>query len=485
MYKKAVSSDQMRRADKNAEELFGISEEILIENAAQALLEECPLVKSAVILCGTGNNGADGYALARKLFFKGTDVRILTLDKANHKNSVIDEKLGIKISDFYEKDGFEAELYVDALFGTGLSRPVNGKAAEMIEYFNNAPGFKLSVDIPSGVDSDTGAVLSCAVKADKTVTFAFAKVGLYQYPGKGLAGEIVIKDISLPDTLGDTKSYIVFGAKEKKRRAESNKGDYGHLFTLCGSETMAGAAYMSAAAAVKSGCGLVTAGVPDIIKNTVASMLPEAMAAGLLSEEGAFSPDALAGAEKYFERANTLLIGCGIRNTEKTAYLVREAVNRFAGKNIVIDADGLNALQDEPRYFENTVITPHPGEMARLMNTDTASVQKDRAKCALSFSEKYGCVVVLKGAATVTAYPDGCIYINTTGNPGMANGGSGDVLAGLTASFLAQGIEDAPVKAAFIHGLAGDFAKEKYGEGAYSATDIIKMMPRAIKTMYD
>lgn len=485
MYKKAVSSDQMRRADKNALEMFGISEEILIENAAQALLEECPLAKSAVILCGTGNNGADGYALARKLFLKGTDVRILSLDKANHKNARIDEKLCIKITDFYERDEFEAELYVDALFGTGLSRPVTGKAAEMIEYFNNAPGFKLSVDIPSGVDADTGAVLSSAVKADKTVTFAFAKVGLFQYPCKALAGEIVIKDISLPDTLGDTKSYIVFGAKEKKRREDSNKGDYGHLFTLCGSENMAGAAYMSAAAAVKSGCGLVTVGVPEIIKNTVASMLPEAMALGLMSEEGAFSPKALDGAEKYFEKANTLLVGCGIRNTKKTAYLVKEAVKRFAGKNIVIDADGLNALKDEPEYFENTIITPHPGEMARLMKTDTASVQKDRAKCALSFSERYGCIVVLKGAATVTAYPDGKIYINTTGNPGMANGGSGDVLAGLTASFVAQGIKDAPVKAAFIHGLAGDLAREEYSEGAISATDIIKMLPQAIKTMYD
>lgn len=485
MYKKAVSSDQMRRADKNAAEMFGISEEILIENAAQALLEECPSVKSAVILCGTGNNGADGYALARKLFLKGTDVRILTLDKAEHKNARIDEKLGIKITDFYEKDDFEAELYVDALFGTGLSRPVGGKAAKMIEYFNSAQGFKLSVDIPSGVDSDTGGIMSCAVKADKTVTFAFAKMGLYQYPGKALAGETVIKDISLPDTLGDTKKYIVLGAKEEKRLRDSNKGDYGHVFTLCGSDAMTGAAYMSAAAAVKSGCGLVTVGVPDIIKNTVASMLPEAMTAPLLSEDGAFSAKALDGAEKYFDRANTLLIGCGIRNTEKTAYLVKEAVKRFAGKNIVIDADGLNALKDEPAYFENTIITPHPGEMARLMKTDTASVQKDRAKCALSFSERYGCVVVLKGAATVTAYPDGRIYINTTGNPGMANGGSGDVLAGLTASFAAQGIKEAPVKAAFVHGLAGDFAAEKYSEGSFSATDTLKMIPRAIKSMYD
>lgn len=483
MYLKAVLSHDMRRADENAEKLYGITEQMLIENAASALYDECPKAKSAVILAGPGNNGADGFALAIKLFLSGCAVEVLTLCPVKHKHAEIAAKLGVKINDFYKRETKEAELYIDALFGTGLSRPVAGKAEQMILYMNGQTGMKISVDVPSGADSDTGAVSGAAVYADKTVTFAFAKPGLFQFPCADYAGKVVIRDIFLPDTLGDTKRYIVKSASLPVRAKNTHKGTYGHLAALTGSETMAGAAYMSAEAAVKSGCGLVTALVPDAVGTVVSQKLTEAMVVPLPSQNGVFKKEAFSKAEKYFEKANTLLVGCGISNTEETAYLVREAVSKFKGKKI-IDADGLNVLADSPSVLTGAVITPHPGEMARLMKTDIASVEKDRVHSAVSFAEKYGCTVVLKGARTVTAYPDGRAYINDGGNPGMANGGSGDVLAGIIASFTAQGIEDAEVAAVYIHSLAGSFAAEEYSENAMSATDIIKMIPRAIKSSY-
>lgn len=483
MYLKAVPSRLVRQADENAEKLFGISEELLIENAASALFDECPEVKSAVILAGPGNNGADGFALARRLFLSGCDTEVLTLCPVSHKNAEIAEKLGIKIHDFAEREKEEAELYVDALFGTGLSRPVDGKAGEMIAYMNSKNGIKIAVDVPSGADADTGAVPGAAVRADKTVTFAFAKTGLFQFPCADYAGKVVIKDIFLPDTVGDTKRYIVKSAHIPRRGKNTHKGTYGHLLCITGSESMAGAAYMSAEAAVKSGCGLVTVLVPDVIGNIVSQKLTEAMVVPLQASGGTFGRKAASCAEEYFSRTDTLLIGCGIRNTPETAYLVREAVSGFKG-NKVIDADGLNVLADAPELLKGAVITPHPGEMARLMKTDIASVERDRVQNAVSFSEKYGCTVVLKGARTVTAYPDGRAYINDGGNPGMANGGSGDVLAGLIASFTAQGIPDAAVAAVSIHSLAGSFAAEEYSENAMSATDIIKMIPKAIKSSY-
>ncbi len=483
MYVKVLSAKQLREADENAERLYGISEELLIENAASALYSECGKVKSAVILAGPGNNGADGIALARRLYLAGAEVEILTLKPAKSKNAEIAEKLGIKISDFYDRTDRKAELYVDALFGTGLSRTTEGKAKEMIEYFNSREGFKLAVDIPSGIDADTGATLGAAARADKTVTFAFAKAGLFLYPGADFTGEVVIKDISLPDTIGDTKRYIVNSAAIEKRGRNTHKGSYGHLLTVCGAADMSGAANMSAAAAVKSGCGLVTAAVPDIIRDAVACGLPEAMVLPLPSEDGALFEGSLSELAKHFDKATALLIGCGIRNTEKTAYLVREAVKGFEGKK-VIDADGLNVLCDCPEYFKGAVITPHPGEMARLMKCDIASIERDRVGSAAAFAEKYDCTVVLKGSRTVTAYPDGRVYINVSGNPGMANGGSGDVLSGLIASFLTQGISDAVQTAVYIHSLAGDMAAEEYCENAMSASDIIKMIPRAIKSVY-
>lgn len=483
MYIKVLSAKQLREADENAERLYGIGEELLIENAASALFSECGKVESAVIFAGPGNNGADGIALARRLHLAGTEVEILTLKPVKNKNAEIAEKLGIKISDFYERNDKKAELYVDALFGTGLSRPIEGKAREMLDYFNSRKGFKLAVDIPSGTDADTGGILGASAHVDKTVTFAFAKAGLFLYPGADCAGEVIIKDISLPDTIGDAKRYIMNSAVIKRRARNTHKGSYGHLLTVCGAADMSGAANMSAAAAVKSGCGLLTAAVPDVIRDAVACGIPEAMVCPLPSQDGALFEGSLSELKKHFDKATVLLIGCGIRNTEKTAYLVREAVKGFKGSR-VIDADGLNVLCDYPEYLKGAVITPHPGEMARLMKCDIASVERDRVGSAAAFAEKYDCTVVLKGARTVTAYSDGRAYINILGNPGMANGGSGDVLAGLIASFLTQEISDAVQTAVYIHSLAGDMAAEKYCENAMSASDIIKMIPQAIKSVY-
>lgn len=477
MYKPLVSADQMRRADKNAIEKYKIDELLLIENAALALLDECPKVRTARVFCGVGNNGADGFALARHLYLKGVDTEIISLGNPSHKNFEICKSLGMKI---YSGENFpdkEAELYVDALFGTGLSRDIEGQAKEIILYINSKNGFKLSADIPSGINADTGEVMGVSVCADKTVTFAWAKKGLYQYPGRDFAGEIVVKDISIPKfCLDDVNTFLVSDVRLPKRKNDSNKGDFGKVFCLCGSEGMEGAAYMSVKAAVKSGTGLVSLAVHEKIYKKLALKIPECMTVSYKDKE-----DGERIIKEKSRWADTLLVGPGIGNTEESAYLVREAVKAFRGKNIIIDADGLNVLKDSPEYFKDTVITPHPGEMARLLNCDISKVQKDRLGCSMAFARKYGCDVVLKGASTVTAYKDGICHVNSTGNPGMANGGSGDVLSGLVASFMAQKIKDAPTLAVYLHGLAGDMCREKLTENSMSATDIIKMIPSSMK----
>ncbi|MBQ2940659.1 MAG: NAD(P)H-hydrate dehydratase [Clostridia bacterium] len=480
-----LTAEEMRYADRRAIDFYGINEEILIENAALALFKECPKVKSARIFAGSGNNGADGYALARHLHLNGTDTEIIALFPSKCKNAEICKKLGIKITPFSEMEDSDTDLIVDALFGTGLSRNIEGDAEKLISYMNEKEAFKLAVDIPSGVNADTGGIIGCAFKADKTVTFGFLKAGLYQYPGHAAAGEIVKKYISIPSDIPDSSAYLVSGISLDKRKKDTNKGNFGNILVVAGSKGMAGAAYMAGAAALKTGCGLITLAVPDVIIDTVAKKIPEAMTKGCAHNGVTFSKEALSDIREAAAKATTLLIGPGIRQSEETAYIVKEAIKLFKGKNIVIDADGLNLLADSPEYLEGAVITPHPGEMARLMGCDIASVQKDRRCSASAFAKKYGCTVVLKGALTITAMPDGRCYYNTTGNPGMAKGGSGDVLSGITASFLAQGTEGAAYKAAYLHGLSGDLCRDKFSELGFTATDLIKMIPEAIKKCMD
>lgn len=477
-----ATREEMRRMERRTMERFGIDELLMIENAARSLFDACPKVETARIFCGTGNNGADGYALARHLKNHGIKVSVVSLGTSNNQNAAIARAMGIPITPYEAMTDEEAGLYVDALFGTGLSRDITGAAKELIAYINGKNGYKLAVDIPSGINADTGEVMGSAFRADMTVTFGLAKRGLFQYPGHDFAGKVVIGDCALPlEAVEDTRCYLTGRVTLPTRKRDANKGDFGRLLCVCGSLGMAGAAYMAAQAAVKSGCGLVTLAVPESILPQTASRLTEAMTLPLPDDGVSLTRAAKEKLTEAAERNQTLLIGCGMRNTEETSYIVREAVERFAGKNIVIDADGLNALSGTPDYFEGTVITPHPGEMARLLDTDIASVQKDRITAAQSFSKAHRCTVVLKGALTVTAYPDGRVFVNPTGNAGMAGGGFGDVLAGLTASFMAQGIEDAPHIAAYLHGEAGDLCAERYSQNAMSAGDILAALPEVIK----
>ncbi len=477
-----VTGEEMRRMEARAMNDYGIDEMQMIENAARSLFDACPKVETARIFCGTGNNGADGYALARLLKNHGVTVSVVALGPSNNRNAAIARAMGIPITPFEAMEDEDAELYVDALFGTGLSRDIAGAASSLIAYVNSKSGYKLAVDIPSGINADTGAVMGSAFYADTTVTFGALKRGLFQYPGHEFAGHVVLGDCSLPrEAMEDTRCYLTDSVQLPKRKQNSNKGDFGRLLCVCGSLGMAGAAYMAAQAAVKSGCGLVTLAVPTCIWPQIASRLTEAMTLPLPDNGTTVTREAKEALKVAAEGCQTLLIGCGMRNTDETSYIVREAIECFAGKNIVIDADGLNALSGTKDCFEGTVITPHPGEMARLLNTDIVSVQKDRIAAAQAFANERRCTVVLKGALTVTAYPDGRVFVNTTGNAGMAGGGFGDVLAGLTASFTAQGITDAPHTAAYLHGEAGDWCAARYSQHAMSATDLLSALPVVIK----
>lgn len=333
---------------------------------------------------------------------------------------------------------------------------------------NGKPYFKLDEEFFGKVSS------SLSVSHDGDYAIAFV-----------IATHETIEKTSIEKEVMDFNTYLVKSANIRKRENDTNKGNYGHVLALCGSKGMSGAALMAGKSMSKSGAGLITMGVPAPIGDIIAKKLPEAMLLYLKDNGQSFTKYAIDEIDEISKKANTLLIGPGMRNNEDTAYLIKEAIKKFRGKNIVIDADGLNALSDSPEYFENAVITPHPGEMARLIDTDVASVQRDRKGVATSFAKKYNCTVILKGFGTIVATSDGKAYLVDKGNPGMSNGGSGDCLAGIVASFMAQGIPDAPIKAAYVHSLAGDMCKEKYSENAFSATDLIKMIPKAIKSMYD
>ncbi len=513
---KLATAAQMREMDRTAIHDVGIPGVVLMENAGrttvQVIVERFgPLAgKRAAILCGGGNNGGDGCVIARYLHKMDCRVHLYLLTsmdrvKGDAKTNLdICRRLEIPLTELTEAgqvercrgDWIHAGLVIDALLGTGLNAEVRGLYAEAIAVVNELPAPVVSVDVPSGLDSDRGVPLGSCVRADLTVTYGMAKTGLVVYPGREYAGELFVADIGIPQRVEDACSgnCVLLDPTElappEPRRPDSHKGRYGHLLIVAGSPGKTGAAAMASEAAARSGAGLVTLAVPNTLHPILEAKTAEVMTEGLAdTPDGFLAPEAIDHLLTLLEGKTALAVGPGLSTREGAA----KAVKALLGGSrvpVVIDADGLNILASDLGPLKAArcpaILTPHPGEMARLMKTSVSAVQADRLGAARTLARECNVVVVLKGAATVVALPDGRAFINSTGNPGMASGGMGDILTGIIGGLLTQGVD--PAEAAktgvYVHGLCADRCAATAPVG-YLASDLLIHLPSAMADLRD
>lgn len=491
-------SEEMRRMDAHTIHTMGIPSIILMEHAAQGVvsgMEDCLDRQSLIlVICGSGNNGADGLAVARLLSHKEYKVHIALVGNEAHATEewhtqrTICKNLNIPVYEgAMEGESLKAAGYthlVDCLFGTGLSREVGGAYANAIAAINASGIYTVAVDIPSGISSDTGAVMGCAVKASMTVAIHAEKLGMALYPGHGYCGKIVICDIGITKESTEHVSPKGFTLDSSDldrlpvRPAYSNKGSFGKLLILAGSKNMSGAAYLSGLAAYRSGAGLVKVMTCESNRTIIQQLLPEAVLATYPdSDEKDASSEAIAVLEESISWATAVVAGPGL-GTGDTANRLMEHLLRHVKQPLLIDADGLNIIAARSELLDligaNVIVTPHLGEMGRLCSVQVAKIQSDIVRTAADFSAAHGCITVLKDARTVVALPDGRFYVNTCGNSGMATGGSGDVLSGTIGGMLASGssLAEAAVYGILRHSLAGDEASSDIGERALMARDI-------------
>ncbi|MBQ7751612.1 MAG: NAD(P)H-hydrate dehydratase [Clostridia bacterium] len=484
---KVCTVSEMRNADKIASENFGIPSIVLMENAAISCVSEVIGFDSFTVLCGKGNNAGDGFAIARHLINRGKKVKIYTLFGEEFSgdckiNFDILKNISVPFCktdlEILKTDIMLSDCVIDAVFGTGLKGEIDVKTAEIFDIVNEFSNYVLSVDVPSGIDGDSGNVLKNAIKADKTVTFAAYKKGLLLYPAADFTGEIKVSDISIPKTvLSNIKIEVTDDETAKslmpKRQENSYKGDYGKILIIGGSVGMAGAVCLSAKSAFKAGAGLVKACVPHEINDIVQKNVIEAM-----TESVDFEKDKTRIAE-LINGYDAVLFGNGI-GREAFADELLEEILKTAKIPIVIDADGLFALSKKPELLklcgENAVLTPHTMEMARLLGVSADEVEKSRFELSKEFATKNRLTLVLKGNHTIITAPDGTQRVNMTGNSGMATAGSGDALAGILAGLLpvCKNGFDAATLSVYLHGKAGDFAAQQLGKTSLTAGDIVE-----------
>jgi NAD(P)H-hydrate epimerase len=532
---KVVTAEEMREIDKKTIEECGILGVVLMERAGFAvvsIIKEIFGHKRVIIVSGSGNNGGDGLVVARNLHNEGWDVKVfLTSRPEDLKGDALSQyksavKFGVEIQPVkellthYSSVLTRHPIIVDAILGTGLSKNVTGKLSEVISLLNKSNIPIISVDIPSGISSDNGRVMGVAVRADYTVTFGLPKRGHLLYPGAEYSGKLFIEDIGFPEELLGTeklniellmKDYI--SALIPKRKRYSHKGDYGHVLIVAGSRGKTGAALMAARACLKTGAGLVTIGVPESLANIFQSRVTEEMTL-ILPDKGDGTLSARASNEilDFLNKtADLLAIGPGIGVSAETEKLMRTLIKN-SETPIVIDADGINSIKRGGEVFSKVkvplIFTPHPGEMARLLQQSAppplppprggrawvgvkapnsellTKIEKDRINTATSFAKETGTYLVLKGVPTIIAVPDGRAFINSTGNPGMATAGTGDVLTGMISGFLSQTTNPihACITGVYMHGLAGDMAASEKGQHSLIATDIIDKIPSAFRS---
>jgi NAD(P)H-hydrate epimerase len=510
-----VTAKEMRELDRLTIEEYGTPGHILMERAGagatEALLEAFPHVRKASVLvvAGKGNNGGDGFVIARLLRRKGIKCEVvLAAKRAEVKGDALRNltaflRLRGRVTEVTEPAQLDlvqdklgrCGLVVDALLGTGLNSPVQGLMAALIDLINASGVPVVAVDIPSGLDSDKGEPLGTAVQAELTVTFGYPKLGQIADASEAYVGRLVVVDIGVaseavatvkPQTTLLTQEEV--GALVRGRRRAAHKGDFGHLLVLAGARGKSGAALLCGSAALRVGTGLVTLAGPSSLNSVFSSALIEAMTIPFPEQpDGSLSLDEGA-ITQALQGKSAVAFGPGIGVSSETIGLTRWLL-AHSDKPLVIDADGLNCLATDVGILQTTrepvILTPHPGEMARLVNTSNADVQSRRLEVARSFAAQHRCYLVLKGAHTVIAAPDGRAWINATGNPGMASGGMGDVLTGILGGLLAQGYppEEACILGVFLHGYTGDLAAQEKGEAGILARDLIERLPGGLRAL--
>jgi NAD(P)H-hydrate epimerase len=509
---RVFNSAQMREADRRAIDDIGIPSLVLMENAGRQAVAAMEAIYSdlsdrqVAVLCGRGNNGGDGFVVARTLIQRNVDVSVFLIGRVSEVrgdarvNLEILGRLGHTVVEVADSQAWELHfsevsdctLIVDAIFGTGLNAPVSGFIESLITDVNTSGIPVVAIDVPSGLSADSPEPIGPSIEASVTITLAAPKLPLVLPPGETRAGDIVIADIGIPDEVIEAVSgpYVDLLTRASMRplvpprTPDSHKGDFGRVLIVAGSRGKTGAAHLAAIGALRSGAGLVTIATPDSCQAVVAAMAPEYMTEALPETAEGLDPAAV---DQVIEIARDVIaLGPGLGQAPGTREFVRQLVDR-ATMPIVIDADGLNAFAGEPeklagREGRDVIITPHPGEMARLIGMSIEEVQSSRLEIARNFAVAHHVFVVLKGHRTLIATPDEKVFINPTGNPGMATGGTGDVLTGMIAAWLAQLLdaEAACRLAVYLHGMAGDLADADEGEVAMTSADVAAHLGDAV-----
>jgi len=502
-----VGAEAMRGLDRHTIETLGVPGEVLMENAGRAatelVLEELPAGGEVLVVCGAGNNGGDGFVVARQLALLGVPVRTALLGEASalRGDAAANHRRAVAVGVAVEGPRWRAPrrgVIVDAIFGTGLCREVAKAPAASVRRINASRGEAVrvvAVDLPSGLCADTGQVLGVAVRADATVTFELPKLGLALEPGRSQAGRIVVARVGIAEQApgvgheAELWTRAGAGARLPARPPAGHKGSFGHALVVAGSEGKTGAAALAASGAGRVGAGLVTIACPAGLNDILEVKCTEAMTVALPdTAERAFAASAEDALVELAAERDAVGLGPGVGRDDETLKLMRALAARIE-QPMAIDADALRAFGEEPALLRSrpapTVLTPHPGEAAALLGGRPAELNRDRPGAARRLAEATGCTVVLKGAATVVATPEGRIFVNPTGGPALASGGTGDVLLGMLAGLLAQGqqADEAAVLAVFLHGFAADRIAESNGPAGLLAEDLARELPAAAQAL--
>jgi hydroxyethylthiazole kinase-like uncharacterized protein yjeF len=511
-----ATAEEMQSCDRAAITKFGVPSIVLMENAGRSVAdvverEFVPVAGNLIyVLCGKGNNGGDGFVVARHLYNRGAKVNVflmargaqLTGDpRTNFRilQGIVkeDKSSALQLVESFDVSKLRRhpspDIIVDALFGTGFSGAVRGEYEKVIRWMNESEAKRIAVDIPSGVNADNGRVENIAVTADVTVTMGLRKIGLLVHRGRECSGSVHVADIEIPKIVyqhSSIRTWYVLQSDVRKmlprRPFDAHKHSVGKIFVLAGSRGLTGAAVMSCNSAMRAGAGAVVLGIPASLLPVVCKKLTEVMPNPLdETEDQSVSRKAIPEINRFVSWSDLIVLGPGLGRNKETEEVVLELIETIK-KPLLIDADGLNALAIDPKILKKrkaeTILTPHAGELYRITKVPAVEIEENRVGVARRESRALKSHLVLKGAPTVIGTPTGNVYINSTGNPGMATAGAGDVLTGTIAALWGQHLSpaEASICGVYLHGLAGDLGKEKYGEMGLTATDIIEALPRSI-----
>jgi len=509
---KVVTSQEMREIDKRTMEEFNIDGKILMERAGMSVVmameEELGDLRnlSFLIFCGSGNNGGDGFVVARTLYEYTNKVKVILLGKVEKmsaetfSNYLASKKMGIEILEINSSENFKdverilkaSDVVVDAILGIGLSGALRGKILSAVELINSTENYVVSVDVPTGIDSNNGRVYNTAVKANITITFGLPKLGLFIYPARGYVGKLKIASIGIPWDLRNSESIkreLITKSVVKNlippRPYWGHKGTFGKVLIISGSKKYTGAPVLVSLGALRSGCGLVYTAVPEPFSVVVTTKLPEIVCLPIKTERGFFDKSSISQILEIESKADVVVVGPGLSVENETTDFIIELLSKI-DKPLLLDADALNIIsktsKDLLRNLSNVVITPHLGEFSRLISKSTMEISENLVEMAESFAREYKLTLLLKGSTTIITNGEKT-FLNVTGNTGLAKGGSGDVLSGMISSFMAQGLSplEAAICGVYLHGLSAEIYSEENSERTMIAEEIANNLPKIFK----